>query len=151
LSNIPRVVVIGPRLLLAAAALMLLQGNSVGSTVEVQLTHLRSERGVVHVCLTRSADHFPDCAQDPEAVKATVRASEHDVRLPAVEPGQYALAVIHDENGNGRLDTMLGIPKEGFGFSRNPSIGFGPPPFEKVRFAVEAGATTQRVRLRYLL
>jgi uncharacterized protein (DUF2141 family) len=139
------------RPLLAAAALVLLTGNGAGSTVEVQLTNLRSERGVVHLCLTRSPDHFPDCAKDPDAVKATVRASQREVRLPAVESGQYALAVIHDENDNGRLDTVLGIPKEGFGFSRNPSIGFGPPPFEKVRFAVGTGASTQLVRLRYLL
>jgi uncharacterized protein (DUF2141 family) len=29
----------------------------------------------------------------------------------------YAIAVIHDENRNGELDTnMFGIPKEGYGF-----------------------------------
>lgn len=30
---------------------------------------------------------------------------------------------MHDENGNGTLDkTVLGIPKEGYGFSNNPRL-----------------------------
>jgi uncharacterized protein (DUF2141 family) len=34
-----------------------------------------------------------------------------------IKPGNYAIAVIHDENRNGELDTnMFGIPKEGYGF-----------------------------------
>ena len=139
------------RPLLAAASFVVLQGNGAGSTIEVNLTNLRNERGVVHLCLTRSRQFFPDCAKDPAAAKATVRASVHEVRLPAAEPGTYALAVIHDENQNGRLDKVLGIPKEGFGFSRNPEIGFGPPSFDQVRFAAGAAPATQVVRLRYLL
>ena len=137
--------------ILAAASLVLLPGNSAGSTVEVELTNVRNERGVMHLCLTRSPEHFPDCEGDPAAAKATVRANVRDVRLPAAEPGSYALSVIHDENGNGRLDTTLGIPREGFGFSRNPAIGFGPPSFETVRFAAGTGPSQQIVRLRYLL
>jgi uncharacterized protein (DUF2141 family) len=32
-----------------------------------------------------------------------------------IKPGNYAIAVIHDENRNGELDTnMFGIPKEGW-------------------------------------
>jgi uncharacterized protein (DUF2141 family) len=139
------------RPLLAVGSLVVLQGNGSGSTVEVELTNLRNDRGVLHLCLTRSPEHFPDCEKDPAAAKATVRATVRDVRLPAPAPGSYALAVIHDENGNGRLDTVLVIPKEGFGFSRNPQIGFGPPSFDKVQFAAGGGASTQVVRLRYLL
>ena len=36
-------------------------------------------------------------------------------------------SLLHDENENSKLDTMLKIPKEGFGFSRNPAIRMGPP------------------------
>lgn len=61
------------------------------------------------------------------------------------------MAVIHDANANARLDTMLGIPREGFGFSRDPAIRFGPPRFAAARFAVAAGSANQQVRMRYLL
>jgi uncharacterized protein (DUF2141 family) len=34
-----------------------------------------------------------------------------------IKPGKYAIAVIHDENCNGELDSNLfGIPTEGYGF-----------------------------------
>jgi uncharacterized protein (DUF2141 family) len=68
-----------------------------------------------------------------------------------VPSGNYALAVIHDANANGRLDTFAGIPREGFGFSRNPPIRFGPPKFEEARFAITAGLNSQTISVRYLL
>ena len=60
------------------------------------------------------------------------------------------LLVIHDENRNGKLDTMLGMPREGFGFSRNPALRMGPPRYGDVRFAV-AGHSRQAIKLKYLL
>jgi len=59
--------------------------------------------------------------------------------------------VIHDENGNAKLDTLAGIPREGFGFSRNPAIRFGPPRFAAARFAVGGDANQQQIRMRYIL
>jgi uncharacterized protein (DUF2141 family) len=139
------------RALLATSLIVALAGNGPASSIKVEFANVRNERGMLHVCLTKNPSHFPDCDGDADAVKASVRASVREVTLPAVTAGGYALAVIHDENGNGRLDTTLGIPKEGFGFSRNPAIGFGPPSFERVRFPVEAGVSLQVGRLRYLL
>jgi uncharacterized protein (DUF2141 family) len=69
----------------------------------------------------------------------------------ALPTGDYAIAVIHDENDNHKLDTLLGIPREGFGFSRNPAIGFGPPRFAAARFALASGADAQHVRMKYML
>jgi len=107
---------------------------------------------MLRLCLTRNPAHFPDCNGDPAALKRSVRASEAgSIRVGGVVPGTYALAVIHDENNNGRLDKFMGIPREGFGFSRNPRIRMGPPRFEEVRFDVAAGNVRQIVRMKYLL
>ena len=65
--------------------------------------------------------------------------------------GDYAVAVIHDENGNKKLDTFAGIPKEGFGFSRNPAIRFGPPRVAAARFSLTTDAEEQQIRMRYML
>ena len=139
------------RSLLAAGSLMLLAADGPDSTMTIQLENVRNERGMLRLCLTRDPAHFPDCSGDPRAVTASVPATMRDIRLPAIEPGSYALSVIHDENDNQRLDTVLGIPKEGFGFSRNPAIGFGAPAFAQVRFSAGAGDSRQTVRMRYLL
>src|SRR3569623_33228 len=111
-----------------------------GASVEIHLEKLRNSRGVVHLCLTGNAATFPDCARDPQAITRTVpAASLSDIRIDAVRPGAYALAIFHDENGNTLLDSFFGIPREGFGFSRNPAVRFGPPRFDQARFDVASG------------
>ncbi len=71
--------------------------------------------------------------------------------MRGVAPGIYALSVIHDENNDGRLNRFMAIPREGFGFSRNPRIRMGPPRFDEVRFQVSGGVVRQAVQMRYLL
>jgi uncharacterized protein (DUF2141 family) len=73
------------------------------------------------------------------------------IHIAGVAAGSWALSVIHDENGNSRLDRFMAIPREGFGFSRNPAIRMGPPEFEEVRFPVAGAAVQQVVRMKYLL
>ena len=53
--------------------------------------------------------------------------------------GEYAISVYQDRNDNGKLDTgLFGIPKEPFGFSNDPKLGFGPPKYEDSVFTLEA-------------
>jgi uncharacterized protein (DUF2141 family) len=52
--------------------------------------------------------------------------------------GEYSVAVIYDENGNGELDTgLLGIPKERVAFSNNAKGRFGPAKWETARFLLK--------------
>ncbi|MDB5721533.1 MAG: hypothetical protein JWP15_2151 [Alphaproteobacteria bacterium] len=104
------------------------------------------------MCLTAKAAGFPDCAKDMQAVTRTVPAdAAASIRFEGVRPGTYALAIFHDENGNKKLDTFLGIPREGFGFSRNPTVRFGPPRFAQAGFEVGDGIARVTVRMQYLL
>lgn len=60
------------------------------------------------------------------------------ISIDALEYGNYAIKVFHDENGNGELDSnILGIPTEGYGFSNNASAWFGPPSWEKAKFLID--------------
>ncbi|MFS4416091.1 DUF2141 domain-containing protein [Maribacter sp. 2307ULW6-5] len=64
-----------------------------------------------------------------------------------VPQGNYAIAVFHDQNGNGKLDTnMLGIPKEPVAFSKAKMKMFGPPSFEEASFMVD-GDVALTIRL----
>ncbi|MFT3734196.1 MAG: DUF2141 domain-containing protein [Rhodocyclaceae bacterium] len=59
-------------------------------------------------------------------------------------PGRYVVAVFHDRNSNGKLDTnSVGQPQEPYGFSRNPSTQYGPPSFDDA--AVTLGNDAQTV------
>lgn len=134
----------------AVAPLLVLTAAQDSGEVEVSIEGLRNTRGDVHLCLTRDQRHFPNCRDDPAAIKRTVPASTRRVTLN-VAPGEYALSLFHDENRNRELDTMLRIPREGFGFSRNPRIRFGAPRFRDVRVGIATGFTRLSVRMQYML
>lgn len=115
------------------------------------MTGLRNSKGAVRLCVTQRSD-FLDCAEDPAARHVEMPTGElRPVTFEALPTGTYAVLVMHDENDNGKLDTMLGIPKEGFGFSGNPKLRMGPPKAASVRFELAPGTADQQVKLRYLL
>jgi uncharacterized protein (DUF2141 family) len=138
---------------LAATPLLFLAlaGTAPTNELEIRVERLRNQRGVLHLCLTRNPVHFPDCGKDPESVKRSVASTAGPIRFTGMVAGSYALAVMHDENRNGKLDTLMGIPREGFAFSQNPVVRFGPPRFDQVRLTIGAGITRHTVRMQYLL
>ena len=79
------------------------------------------------------------------ARKGVVRAVIGD--LP---PGTYAISVYHDANGNQELDTnMLGMPREGYGFSNDARGVAGPPSFQAASFKIGADPAVVDLRLSY--
>lgn len=121
------------------------------ATLEVEVHSMRSAKGTIQACLTRDRRHFPDCRRDPSALKQSIAAGARSLRFAGFAPGQYALTLVHDENANGKLDTIVGIPREGFGFSRNAKPRFGAPKFHEVSIEIAPGLTRKSVRMQYLL
>ncbi len=121
------------------------------SDLSIDVTNLRSDRGMIRLCLTLDPANFPGCVDGTRAVTRSVPAALREIRLEGLPQGDYAAAVIHDENANKKLDTFAGIPREGFGFSRNPPITFGPPRFAAARFTLAGDADRQSVKMHYLL
>lgn len=138
-------------LALIAGCLSGAANNPPAGEVTVTVEGLRSANGQVLACLTASATSFPDCRRDPHARKQVVPARQdvaiHFADLP---PGRYAIALIHDENANGKPDMALFLPREGFGFSRNAPVRFGPPSFSSAAFILGDGAQVQMIRMRYM-
>ena len=136
-----------PLLLLTAAA-----QPPAPTDLSVATEGLRNGRGVVHFCLTKAASRFLDCQKDPRSARLTVPASQaRQVAFHGVTPGNYALLAFHDENRNARLDMTLGIPREGFAFSNNPTIRMRAPTYAEVRFDLQPGGASQAIRFRYVL
>jgi uncharacterized protein (DUF2141 family) len=72
------------------------------------------------------------------------------IKFNGLKDGTYAVAITHDENENGQLDTnFLGIPTEGVGISTNPRV-FGKPRFEQGQFPIK-GNTAITIEARYIL
>jgi uncharacterized protein (DUF2141 family) len=120
------------------------------TAVVVALTGLRTAAGSVRVSL------YPDNPDAFLARGAYVRrvdvpvSSEGPMAVCIAVPGgpgRYAIAVRHDENGNGRTDW-----DDGGGFSRNPALSLASlrPRLEDVAFDVRAGVQRIDVAINYL-
>ncbi|WP_340588291.1 DUF2141 domain-containing protein [Erythrobacter alti] len=130
-----------------------LQAGPTGARVTVEITNLRNSDGVVRACMTRDEDRFPRCQDAAQGYRVIVPAGEATVlRFNNVAPGTYAIALLHDENDNGRADRALGMmPTEGFGFSRDARVRMGPPDFDDAAFTVDSAPIRQSIRMRYML
>ena len=85
--------------------------------------------GKVAFVLFDSANTFGDL-RDPARVDIHVLDGRDQYIMEDVEPGEYALLVYFDENGNSRIDkNFIGIPKEPLGFS-NRYRPKGPPVYQ---------------------
>ena len=119
--------------------------------LEVRVKGAESSDGNLALLLFNSNQGFPSDAG--KAIKNSVvkaNGSIQSVYFYAVPFGTYAVTVLHDENGNGTLDTNLfGIPQEGVGVSNDALNTFGPPVFGEASFYLGEGKKTIEIKLDY--
>jgi len=83
---------------------------------------------------------------------SSAKTASPTVTFNNLNPGNYAVAVIHHANEDGKLNTgLFGIPREGFGFSRNHQILTSAPSFGDAAIAVTNANTTIQIQLKYFL
>lgn len=109
--------------------------------VVVELVGLRSDDGQILAALFRSEAGFPSRIAKAFARKQA-RSKQRKLSLvfEGVPAGPFAVCMFHDENGNSAMEkSAFGIPKEGWGTSRDASATFGPPSFEDARLSLAPG------------
>lgn len=144
----------------AAGCAMLLAGNLPAAAlaqtacpgIHVKILDIRSSTGAVACALFESSVGFPTeylhAATQIMVIKVRDRQARCD--FEDIAPGSYALAVVHDENMNGKLDVnWLGIPVEGYGFSNDASALLGAPSFAAASFPYDGENLEMTVGLHY--
>ena len=121
-----------------------------GHSLTVKIVGLRDSRGLVRLCLAEKGDSFPNCGIKARSGSAKAQSGAIHYRFSDLHEGEYAVAAFHDANGNGKLDTTLGIPREGFAFSNNPPLRPRAPTFTESRFPFRADVS-QQLKMRYIL
>jgi uncharacterized protein (DUF2141 family) len=120
-------------------------------TLEITFTGLRNDVGLVAIGINKSEKGWPRKPDmDPNWKKTNGKASTMTVKLENFPYGTYAISMLDDENKNLDMDSFLGIPKEGFGFSNNPKVGFSAPDFEECTFVFNQPVQRIRIEVRYM-
>ena len=128
------------------------EGDTADGTIVVKIDKVKSKDGRVGCSLFSSEEGFPSKSEKAgKRLWAKITSEKVTCTFTSVKPGRYAVAVMHDEDNNGKLNTsMVGRPKEGWGVSNNvPPRRFGPPKFEDASFEFQGGEQVLDVQLRY--
>jgi uncharacterized protein (DUF2141 family) len=122
-----------------------------GVRIVVRIHGVRNSAGeVVAVLYGDNPDDFLRSGKRLERVRVPATTGVVVLELVAPQPGRYAIAVYHDENGNHKFDRALtGLPTEGFGVSNNPRIWLRPPPLADAAFIANVRPTAVDIDLRY--
>ena len=119
------------------------------ATLTVSVTGVRNANGNVRCGLYASAETFPKPGQEYRGVVGRISGQQATCVFANLPAGTYAVAAFHAEQGETQMQYgMFGKPKEGYGFSRNPSSSFGAPSFSAAAFNFSGNQTLQ-ITLQY--
>jgi uncharacterized protein (DUF2141 family) len=127
-------------------------GQSPCPGIHVKILNIRNSTGTVACALFESPDGFPTDYLRTATNVMVIRIRKDQARcdFEDIPPGTYAMAVVHDENMNGKLDTnWLGIPTEGYGFSNDARGAVGAPAFSAASFPYNGQNLELTMSLRY--
>lgn len=132
---------------------ILLMGKALwaqNSSLEIELSGLRNEKGHVLVSLFRDDSGFPDDASKAVyKLRLSIVSNKAIANFNELPNGVYAVAVLHDENDDLKMEkNFLGLPKEGYGFSNNAMRLTGPPSFKEAGFNHETRQTIE-IKMKY--
>lgn len=116
--------------------------------LRIIVSGLTTAEGEVGCALHRDAGTFP---MDPNGLRnvwVVPGGDTAECRFPDVTPGDYAVAVSHDLNGNRITDTnFIGLPTEDWGVSNNVRPTMRAPRFEEAAFTVGDAVLTLTIEV----
>ncbi len=108
---------------------------------------LANAKGEVRIAMFNSKNSYTK--KPVYAVVLPVDSTVVDWNVDELPFGEYAIAVYHDKNANGKLDTnLLGIPKERYGFSNNARGRFGPASWTDSHFYFDADLNSHTIQIK---
>lgn len=145
LKNFPNIIALSVALISTATA-------TAQDNVTMNITHLRSDKGYVIVQVFTTQQGFKDSKPVAKFKYAKKDAVKGALTVKCtLKPGTYGLALLDDENANGKMDNnMVGMPKEGFGFSDYYHTGMSRPTLNDFKIEVKDAPIRTTMKVRYL-
>ena len=104
---------------------------------------IKDNNGHIRCGLFNSAATFPKDEQKYQGVEAPIANGQATCTFANVPPGTYAVAYYKAAPGQTKMNTgMFGSPADPYGFSRNATIGMGPPSFNAAAYSYAGGNTS---------
>ncbi len=118
-------------------------------TVQFNIEGIQHDKGKLYIQLFKGENNFKKGEAHNVAI-VNAKQGQVTVTFNDVEPGDYAIRYFHDENSNQGFDNnMFGMPIEGYGFSNNAPVNFGPPSYQQMTFMVSNVAVINSSTVNY--
>ena len=120
--------------------------------IHVKILKIRNSTGTIACALFESPAGFPTQFLNSAMKVMVMKIQKTEARcdFEDIPAGTYAIAAIHDENRNGKLDVnWLGVPKEGYGFSNGAKGVVSAPSFSAASFPYDGQNLDLTLTLRY--
>jgi len=134
-------------------ALAILSGKTSNPTqkITVHITNLENNKGNIQLGIFTNQKDFK--ADKPIKLLKYSKNKMADGNLTvevSLQPGTYGIALLDDENKNGKMDFGWVLPDEGFGFSNYYHTGMSRPTFDQFKFKLRNTGKTVKVKVRYM-
>jgi uncharacterized protein (DUF2141 family) len=119
------------------------------SILTVKISDIENSDGTLLVSVFSPDDDWLKETYTFHRLEVDMKDGVQSVDFTGLEPGTYAVSIIHDQNNNGELDSgMFHIPKEPYGFSNDAKGRMGPPGFDDCKFEYDGGLLEVQVTMR---
>ncbi len=113
----------------------------------IQVDDVKAATGTIMVAVFNSEGTFLRAPAKGGGAPAAPNGTT--VVIKDLPEGDYAFAVYHDANANGKMDkNLLGIPTEDYAFSNNALGKMGPPSYASAKFTLPAAGASVRVSVK---
>lgn len=124
-------------------ALVFVTAAASAATVEVRVEGVAVGEGTVNVGV---CDRGLDASTCRINQRKPASASSVSFTFDKVPAGNYAVVTFQDKNGNGRLDTFAGVPREPYDMSNGAGAKMAPG-FKDALIAIKDGRNRVNLRL----
>lgn len=131
-------------LLLFCLATISAQDKLLG-TIELEITNIDNGDGQMMIGLYDSEENWLNKIVIGKI--GVIKNGGSKIVFENIPNGTYAISVFHDEDSNGKLKTLFGIPLEDTGSSNDAPAKFGPPLWEDAKFQLKGGTLKQTINL----
>ncbi|MEA3451305.1 MAG: DUF2141 domain-containing protein [Bacteroidota bacterium] len=138
--------------ILILVVLLFLSFSIKSQTLTIEITNIKNKKGKIAVAIFTNNKNFKKETPYIEKFynKNNVCNGTLNIKLK-LKPGIYGVSILDDENNDGKMKyNILGVPKEGFGFSDYYHTGIIKPKFNNFSFKIQNNNKKVIVKMKYM-
>ena len=120
-------------------------------TLIVEITDIRSDKGQLMISIYNDPETFPsENDMLVQKILPDIPGEVMSIHFKNLRAGTYAIAAMHDENKDEKLNlSLIGFPKEGYCFSNNVKPKLRRPKWEEAKFDINETTNRISIQMKY--